>query len=499
MAALLPAFRRRFLPSHRRQAQGFVMPLALIAALAVIGAVLLETSRSNNSLSGSIRTAEARKAVEAAEFGMQALLDALNSNKNSYLLVTRLTNASGTGTWQTVSAANLAACGIQEPTPAPAANRIAGVSSNSSSATMAVPNEPGVTFSLVEYEPPTGAGAAASGCDMFGNTAGGRARMTVRGIVRRGGVEKARFDLIRSFTIGALNTPKSNVAGLLITGPPAKSKLGSPFFILFDNNDDAEIAWSGSTPIDAGGNVNCVGCSSSSDLDSGGTLFGSQFNGPVPGLPGFPALPPELAAVAPQDLGSTFTTYPYTTAATGPGSPLESECRFLTVNGVANAEIGCRLGDVSLGGSNQIVVRADVRPVNWYVSGKFVVSGSGQFTISDGNSGTPPASDLSQYWRNLRIYGKPGTPAADGKNCDQELTLSGGGTATGAFVWFPLGKAKISGGSTGNPAPDFYGALWTCIFNMGSGNSTILFPQDVTQTVAPGVGGGYVYRAYGGS
>ncbi len=169
------------------------------------------------------------------------------------------------------------------------------------------------------------------------------------------------------------------------------------------------------------------------------------------------------------------------------------------MNGVANAEIGCRLGDVSLGGSNQIVVRADVRPVNWYVSGKFVVSGSGQFTISDGNSGTPPASDLSQYWRNLRIYGKPGTPAADGKNCDQELTLSGGGTATGAFVWFPLGKAKISGGSTGNPAPDFYGALWTCIFNMGSGNSTILFPQDVTQTVAPGVGGGYVYRAYGGS
>ena len=34
---------------------------------------------------------------------------------------------------------------------------------------------------------------------------------------------------------------------------------------------------------------------------------------------------------------------------------------------------------------------------------------------------------------------------------------------------------------------------------MGSGNSTILFPQDVTQTVAPGVSGSLLYRAYGGS
>ena len=498
MTPIHPATLRALL-RDRRPSQGFVMPLALIAALAVIAAVLLETSRSSNSLSGSIRTAEARKALEAAEFGVQALLDALNTNQNSYLLVTRFTNGSGTGTWQTVSAANLSACGIQVPTPAPAANRLAGVSSNSTGPTMAVPNEPGVTFSLVNFDPPSGAAAAASGCDMFGNLAGGRARMTVRGIVTRGGIEKARFDLVRSFTVAAVNQPKTNVAGLLITGPPDKSKLGSPFFVLFDDNDDAEIAWSGSVPVDPGGNVNCVGCSASSDLDSGGTLFGSQFNGPVPGLPTFPSIPAELAAVAAKDIGSSYTIYPYTTAATGPGSPLESECRFLTVNGVANAEIGCRLGDVSISGSNQIIVRADVRPVNWYVSGKFVVSGSGQFTISDGNSGTPPATDLSQYWRNLRIYGNPGTPAANASNCDQELTLSGGGTATGAFVWFPLGKAKISGGSTGNPAPDFYGALWTCIFNQGSGNSTILFPQDVTQTVAPGVSGSFLYRAYGGS
>jgi hypothetical protein len=219
----------------------------------------------------------------------------------------------------------------------------------------------------------------------------------------------------------------------------------------------------------------------------------------VLGLPAFPSIPPELSAVTPKSLNSSYTNYPYTTAATGPGSPLESECRFLTVNGVANAEIGCRLTSVNVSGSNQIVVRSDARPLNWYVSGNFVVSGSGKFTISDGNSGTLPISDLAQYWRNLRIYGNPGTPAADGKNCSQQITLSGGGEATGAFMWFPLGTATISGGNAGKTTPDFYGALWTCIFNSGSGNSNFLVPQDVVQTFAPGISGSgaYVYRAFG--
>ncbi len=371
------------------------MPLALIAALAVITAVLLETSRSNNNLSGSIRTAEARKAVEAAEFGMQALLDALNSNKNSYLLATRFTNASGTGTWQTVSTANLSACGIQVPIPAPCANRIAGVSSNSSNPTVAMPNETGVTYSMVGFDPPSGASAGASGCDMFGNVNGGRVEMTVRGIVTRGGAEKARFDLIRSFTVTAVNKPDPNSVGLMVTGPPSKSKLGKPFYIVYDDNNDAQIPWAAGKPSETGANVNCVGCSSSSDLDSSGTSYGTTINGLVPGLPAFPSLPPELASVPAKDLSSDRSNYPYTTAATGPGSPLESECRYLTVNGVADAEIGCRLGDVTLGGSKSVVTRADARPVNWYVSGDFIISGGASFTISDGNSGTAPASDLS--------------------------------------------------------------------------------------------------------
>ena len=203
-------------------------------------AVVMQTSRSNNNLSGSIRSAEARKAVEAAEFGMQAILDALNSNKNSYLLVTRFTNASGTGTWQSVSTANLSACGIQVPIPAPSANRIAGVSSNSSSPSAAMPNETGVTYSMVGFDPPSGAsrwGQRLRHVRQRERRAGGDDGARHR---EPGGAEKARFDLIRSFTVTAVNKPDPNSVGLMVTGPPSKSKLGKPFYIVYDDNDDAE-------------------------------------------------------------------------------------------------------------------------------------------------------------------------------------------------------------------------------------------------------------------
>ncbi len=496
--------RKRLRPAlarHRATSQGFLMPLGLIAMLAMIGGVMMEISRLNYALVASIRTSEARKAMDAAEFGLGAILDDLNTNSNSYLLATKFTNPNGTGTWQSVTGAQLTACGLLEPTPAPSANRIAGVSTNSSGSSVALPSDQNVTYSMVSYEPPPSVTTPSSGCDMFGNLSGGRARITVRGIVRRGGVEKARFDVDRVITIATSSRPDPNAIGLLITGPASESKLGKPFYIVYDENNDAQVPWSKGKPSEIGANVNCIQCVTDADLETKGTSFGNLINGPLPGLPPFPSIPPELAGVAPKDLGSSYSNYPFTTASPTPGDPLAlvSECSWLTVNGVANAEIGCRLGDVNVGGSKKIVVRADVRPLNWFVSGSFIVSGSGEFTISDGDSGTPVISDLAQYWRNLRIYGKPGTPASDGKNCDQQITLSGGGEATGAFMWFPLGKAKISGGNAGKTTPDFYGALWTCIFNSGSGNSNFLVPQDVVQTFAPGItgSGAYLYRAYG--
>ena len=77
------------------------------------------------------------------------------------------------------------------------------------------------------------------------------------------------------------------------------------------------------------------------------------------------------------------------------------------------------------------------------------------------------------------------------------MTISGSGEAFGARLWFPLGKAKISGGSFGNK--EFIGSLWTCIFNQGSGNTGFLIPTDLVATWGLGGGGGYLYRATGGN
>ena len=308
--------RKRLRPAlarHRETSQGFLTPVGFITMLVMIGGLILEISRLNYDLTASIRTSEARKAMDAAAFGMEAILDDLNNNDNSYLLVTKFTNSSGTGTWQTVSAANLSACGLEVPSPAPSANRIAGVSSNSSSSSVALPSDPGVTYSMVSFDPPSGATAPASGCDMFGNLSGGRARMTVRGTVQRNGTIVARYDASRDVYIRTGGAPAAeNNLGLVITGAPSESKLGSPFHVVFDDNGDGAISTSGSTITETLGNVNCILCSSPADLDSGGTTFGSIITGPIPGFPTFPGLPPELSSAPLASLTSPKANYPYT-------------------------------------------------------------------------------------------------------------------------------------------------------------------------------------------
>ncbi len=74
--------------------------------------------------------------------------------------------------------------------------------------------------------------------------------------------------------------------------------------------------------------------------------------------------------------------------------------------------------------------------------------------------------------------------------------MSSSGRLQGARLWFPLGTAKIVGSTFGSV--DYFGSLWTCIFDQGSGNTGFLIPTICGQTLGIG-GGGYVYRATGGS
>ena len=89
-------------------------------------------------------------------------------------------------------------------------------------------------------------------------------------------------------TIATLNRPDPNAIGLLITGPASESKLGSPFYIVYDENNDAQVPWNKGKPSEPGANVNCIQCVTDADLNTKSTSFGNLINGPVLGLPPFP-------------------------------------------------------------------------------------------------------------------------------------------------------------------------------------------------------------------
>jgi hypothetical protein len=478
---------------------------ALLATLALVVALGLELSRSNSPLRRPFLSGDARQAVAAAELGFQRFLEELNSENNHYLLVTRLANATGSGDWQSVTRAELARCGIKAPPRPPSADRIPGVSTNSSDASVVLPGDGSASYSLIGYDPPAQKQAPRRGCSMFGDLQGGPARLTVRGTVQRHGTVYATYDLEREVTIRTEAQLAENQLGLVITGPPDRSRLGTPFNIVHDEDGDGAIGTTGRTLSEPLGNVNCVLCTSPAQLDTRGTSLASVIVGPIRNFPPFPALPPELVDVSPapnldeDHFGVPVfypNNYPYNhPTSTKPAVGLVSGCKYLSVDGIANAEIGCKISQVS--GFGTIRVRADVRPVRLFVSGPFIISGEKDLRLTDGNAATPEAQDALRYWKNLWIYGKPGTPDAKGSNCNQEVSISASGDAFGGRLWFPLGKASVRGGSFGRR--DFIGSLWTCIFNQGSDNTGFLIPGDLVETwnLDGGAGGGHRYRALG--
>ena len=82
----------------------------------------------------------------------------------------------------------------------------------------------------------------------------------------------------------------------MITGEGGWSQLGGPSFLLFDENNDGLADYSGKDP---GANVNCLDCKTTPGGQSDAN-FGSIISGPVPGMPSFPAMPPELSGVTEQ-------------------------------------------------------------------------------------------------------------------------------------------------------------------------------------------------------
>jgi hypothetical protein len=488
------------------------MPLAMVSVIVLGIGVAVLASRSGFNLLSSVRQSESRKAKEAAEYGFNAILEALNSNENSYLLVTKFAN------WQTVSNAQLQACNLKLPAVAAAANRIAGVSSNTANASVSLPADATATYTLTAYTEPSAVVLPASGCSAaasaFGGLYGGRAAVDIRGVVTRNGEVRATYNLRREIHVrGMVAAQASGGAGdlaLYLVGRPQDSDLKNADFY-YDANANGVV----NTSVDTALSAACFFCSPTatqaslrSTLGVGNGVMGTIVPGAIP-LPPFPSLPSVLSSVSStiEIKDQNYADFPYTES----GNALHPACRERTVAGVT--DVVCRIHRIELSsGNNNIFVTTvnpagERRPVTIFLSDDIKVTGNRAFENVD------PIN----AWPDLRVLGVcdgcDTSSAPSQGSCDsQYLEMVGAGRIRGLFAWLPRGSVHNTGGGGGSPGPgdsgNFYGVLWTCQFD-GSGSDVFMAPRNAADALAGIVGGltggtstaaplqPVVYRAYG--
>ena len=219
---------------------GFSIAIAVITAIVILIGLLAIVSRSSNSFLATLWQGDFRNAREGAEYGLAELIGQLNQDRNSYLLVTEWS------CWQlmtTMDTNDTVVIYLAEPQ----ANRIQGVSSNSTAGkqwqilpggSLAIDGSgavsgTGVRYQLTQYRPPRSPSsgyAPPSTCPSegsvtrFGNLFGGSAFLTVVAETYRNG------HLVSSTTIEeevhVRGGPASaNEGSIVLLGDPSRSTL----------------------------------------------------------------------------------------------------------------------------------------------------------------------------------------------------------------------------------------------------------------------------------
>ncbi len=239
---------------------GFSIAIAVITAIVILIGLLAIVSRSSNSFLATLWQSDFRNAREGAEYGLAELIGKLNQDRNSYLLVTEWS------CWQvmgdkdiynpesTMSIENKLKATMSIYNAEPQANRIQGVSSNSTSDKQwkilpweLDPGEPplainsagavtgtGVRYQLKEYRPPRSLSSGytpPSTCPTegsltrFSNLFGGSAFLSVVAEAYR------NSQLLSTYTIEE---------EVHVRGGPASANEGS--IVLLGNPDDSSLA-----------------------------------------------------------------------------------------------------------------------------------------------------------------------------------------------------------------------------------------------------------------
>ena len=395
--------------------RGLVVQAVLLTVMVTTIGLLAVASRVASSRQGAAASSLAAAARQAAEFGFSEIVAEMNRDAKAYLWVTPYAN------WQSVSDADLQACGIYT-SEAPTANPIPGASSS-----VSLPGSSELSYELTDYQAPRSVDSTnTSPCATdFGNLRGGTATLTVVGRAQRPNGDQTSFTLRRSVSV---RRAEPVFRRTIFRGPATQVNLtgSDPRFPAFPT-----AAGLGVTTATGAGlpDLTCAATSSSTYecRDSSGLL--ASFN--------------------------NLYKFPYTIPS--PGQPA-TPASFCVVNPAD--QIVCQLKSLTLSDGVQMVV--DVRPtrppVNIFVDGSITISPNANLcsdisgstdvksclgtaaTTSPTAPATPPATGS---WSRLRLFGK-----SSGASCgDQPIQLNTSPDNStipvnrlnlqNAFLWFP--------------------------------------------------------------
>jgi hypothetical protein len=421
-----------------------VMALVLFGALTIVaGSLSFQTSSS--------RGGDAEQVVDAAEWGLNTLLEQLNEPAYQHLLVTPLAN------WPT-SGNDRTACGIN-------AAAVPGDPGAITSATRPVGNLE-VEYELLRFVPPLLPSNAVNPCGAsypFGNLNGGTARLTVEGRVLRNGVVIGRHTVVRDVTVVAETTctgadgPCSQPLAFLGTGDPQDLFQGNSRIV----RDNGTTRWRWD-PGDTSLALHCFEPSLAfCQIQNPGLNVEPLEESSFQALYG--ASPP-----APADLGSiplisiTNTTpqlnfFPYSIASpTVTTTPRYGCIKTLLPkpNGSQEEVVACHLSGISLSGNSTLRVNTGLRPVVLYISSGGTVSLSSTSAIVNSQFDSTTRSLNSTRWNRLRIYGDPTASEYP------TWTISDQSRIEGAAIWAPRDQIRISPPPSNDPRDAVYGTIW---------------------------------------
>jgi hypothetical protein len=405
-----------------------VVQAVLLTVMVTAIGLLAVASRVASSREGAAASSLAAAARQAAEFGFSEIVAEMNRDAKAYLWVTPYAN------WQSVSDADLRACGIHAST-APAADPIPGAS-NGSTTSVSLPGSSELSYQLIDYQAPSSLGTAST-CTTFGNLRGGTATLTVVGRAQRPSGDKTSYTLKRSVSV---RRAEPVFRRTIFQGPATQANLtgSDPRF------PDLPTAATLGVAVISGPIVTC-------ELATPNTPDGSKY-----------------ACYNGENFDNSINKFPYTSSGLATGCSLNPAstqivCQFsaLTLLTPPGANVGVQMVvDVS---PTKLPVNIFITsplnsPVTISANANLCSDSSGSPTVksclgtaantSPSADATPPAkvTDSPPYtWSRLRLFGNAlPTPSAA---CNQPIQLNTSPDNStppvnrlnlqNAFLWFP--------------------------------------------------------------